>query len=243
METDVRENSLGGILSGRHSNTKAHKSQRAELAFRRGTIWSDSNKQVVGESAEEEQLEGRSAPEERHLGGCQGGLGLIGLGGLGGLSGVGGLGSNCPGSVLAHHLIILCQIKALQLLQLISALTQRGYGGGLGCLGLGGLGGLGLFSGAGGLNCAGGGLGLSGGLIGWSAGLSSGDHHHHHGGYGEGSIDDFGNEFEGFDSGHQRSSNFNITSNEAGEVSEEKERGRGFDVAWWPRQEQALERT
>ena len=107
METDVRENSLGGILSGRHSNTKAHKSQRAELAFRRGTIWSDSNKQVVGESAEEEQLEGRSAPEERHLGGCQGGLGLIGLGGLGGLSGVEGLGSNCPGSVLAHHLIIL----------------------------------------------------------------------------------------------------------------------------------------
>ena len=96
---------------------------------------------------------------------------------------------------------------------------------------------MGLFSGAGGSNCAGG--GLSGGLIGWSGGLSSGDHHHHHGGYG----DDFGNEFEGFDSGHQRSSNFNITSNEAGEVSEEKERGRGFDVAWWPRQEQALERT
>ena len=237
METDVRENSLGGILSGRHSNTKAHKSQRAELAFGRGTIWSDSNKQVVGESAEEEQLEGRSAPEERHLGGCQGGLGLIGLGGLGGLSGVGGLGSNCPGSVLAHHLIILCQIKALQLLQLISALTQRGYGGGLGCLGLGGLGGLGLFSGAGGSNCAGG--GLSGGLIGWSGGLSSGDHHHHHGGYG----DDFGNEFEGFDSGHQRSSNFNITSNEAGEVSEEKERGRGFDVTWWPRQEHPVGRT
>ena len=139
----MRENSLGGILSGRHSNTKAHKSQRAELAFGRGTVWSDSNKQVVGESAEEEQLEGRSAPEERHLGGCHGGLGLIGLGGLGGLSGVGGLGSNCPGSVLAHHLIILCQIKALQLLQLISALTQRGYGGGLGCLGLGGLGGFG----------------------------------------------------------------------------------------------------
>ena len=243
METDVRENSLGGILSGRHSNTKPHKSQRAELAFGRGTIWSDSDKQVVGESAEEEQLEGRSAPEERHLGGCQGGLGVIGLGGLGslaglgGLSGVGGLGSNCPGSVLAHHLIILCQIKALQLLQLISALTQRGCGGGLGCLGLGGLGGLGLFSGAGG------GLGLSGGLIGWSGGLSSGDHHHHHGGYGEGSIDDFGNEFEGFDSGHQRSSNFNFTSNEAGEVSEENKRGRGFNVAWWPRQEQALERT
>ena len=233
----MRENSLGGILSGRHSNTKAHKSQRAELAFGRGTIWSDSNKQVVGESAEEEQLEGRSAPEERHLGGCHGGLGLIGLGGLGGLSGVGGLGSNCPGSVLAHHLIILCQIKAFQLLQLISALTQRGYGGGLGCLGLGGLGGLGLFSGAGGSNCAGG--GLSGGLIGWSGGLSSGDHHHHHGGYG----DDFGNEFEGFDSGHQRSSNFNITSNEAGEVSEEKERGRGFDVTWWPRQEHPVGRT